>query len=81
MPARTLLSPRPEFLLYTLKVLTQISLVTAGIWGWVTPCGGGCPVHCREPSSTPGLCPLDASLQMVPNVPRGRNHPWLRTEL
>ena len=73
--------------------LTQFfKLGIVGIWGWVIPCCGGCPVHCRMfGSSIPGLHPLDARsthqlwcqkcLQDMccRMFPGGQNHPQVKT--
>lgn len=57
------------------------------ILGSVTLRHGGCPVYCGVPSSTPGLCPPDASSTSSPSYdnqkcprhgqksPAGENHP------
>lgn len=39
-----------------------LGLGTAGIWGQILVCGGGCPGHWRVLNSTPGSYPLDVCL-------------------
>lgn len=49
--------------------VSESSLGTIDILGWIILCCGGCPVHCRSFSSSPGLSPLDASSTSPPTPP------------
>lgn len=44
------------------------NLGTVGIWVQVILYCGVCPVHCRQFSCIPGLCPLDASSNSPPSM-------------
>lgn len=60
---------KPEFL----------TLCPTDIWGQVMRCVGGCPVHCRILSSTPGFYPPFANSDSLPSCINQKllpNVPW-----